>query len=442
MDLKEEPRSTLSSHDRRLMEWVRIRERLAELRESALSIVIDGDPGDWDGFFWGRCEVQRPTDGAPVPLLLAIAPVNDAILFCIKTEPSADCWWSPWSELGLRINVQSPDWDELNVILRRGSGESGETTTWAWIGWRHEQRRVGVPKWGVRHSWGECIEGRVDLLEFDLESRSASLELLRDAARHPWIRVWSELREAYDTRKLIPHDALHPGPAVASYRLDPDEFQPSWADAVPGPLSAVHGAFPLGGRWFVVGGENHWKTHVGITAYDLRVLDQRGCDHPAGDASRLRARFSWDREVLAPRDGFLALVIDDKPDATVSSNDTSGEASGDARPTTDGGNWLAMEDDLHRWWRFGHLRQGSAPSRGGNPVNRGDLIARVGNSGSDVGPHLHMDAAREWLGRTVPIVLEDVVVGLNAADDDPWVVHLPEWEIEAGYFVRRAADGR
>jgi hypothetical protein len=35
-----------------------------------------------------------------------------------------------------------------------------------------------------------------------------------------------------------------------------------------------------------------------------------------------------------------------------------------------------------------------------------------------------------------------VSVGLNAAADDPWEVHLPEWEVEAGYFVRQSPPAK
>lgn len=210
---------------------------------------------------------------------------------------------------------------------------------------------------------------------------------------------------------------------------------------------------PVSGTWRVVRSPGHAEF-----AYDLAALEDAGSGtlersriwHLFG---RLSARdsYSWDREVRAPITGTVVRAADGWPDRTRLNliRDlwrlvTGGKPrdAEDLRPFA--GNHLILEGDGF-YVLLAHLRQGSLAAAEGDSVTVGDPLARVGNSGASLEPHLHVQ------------LLEDLdEVGSPAAPPfairryDEWIGDAwePTWyrPLAKGTVVRTphaaAADGR
>jgi murein DD-endopeptidase MepM/ murein hydrolase activator NlpD len=109
-------------------------------------------------------------------------------------------------------------------------------------------------------------------------------------------------------------------------------------------------------------------------------------------------------EVLAVKDARVAVAIDGRPDA-----DQQGKPREAITAENAAGNYIVLDLDGGRFAFYEHLQQGSVRVKVGQRVARGEMIARVGSSGSvSSGPHLHFhvaDAASPLGAEGVPFVL-------------------------------------
>jgi murein DD-endopeptidase len=89
-------------------------------------------------------------------------------------------------------------------------------------------------------------------------------------------------------------------------------------------------------------------------------------------------------DVLAVADGTVVAALDDTPDDTPQP----------VAPENASGNYVAIDIGSGRFAFYEHLQRGSVAVKAGQPVRRGQVIARLGSSGStSMGPHLHFHIA-------------------------------------------------
>jgi len=89
-------------------------------------------------------------------------------------------------------------------------------------------------------------------------------------------------------------------------------------------------------------------------------------------------------DVLAVADGTVAAALDDTPDETPSP----------VAPEIASGNSVALDIGGGRFAFYEHLQRGSVAVKSGERVRRGQVIAKLGSSGStSIGPHLHFHVA-------------------------------------------------
>jgi murein DD-endopeptidase len=89
-------------------------------------------------------------------------------------------------------------------------------------------------------------------------------------------------------------------------------------------------------------------------------------------------------DVLAVADGTVAAALDDTPDDTPSP----------VAPEIASGNYVAIDIGGGRFAFYEHLQRGSVAVKSGQRVRRGQVIAKLGSSGSSsIGPHLHFHVA-------------------------------------------------
>lgn len=119
-------------------------------------------------------------------------------------------------------------------------------------------------------------------------------------------------------------------------------------------------------------------------------------------------------EVLAVADGIVAAALDDIPD------NTAEPATAAHTLANASGNYVALDLSGGRFAFYEHLQRGSIAVKQGERVRRGQVIARLGNSGStSIGPHLHfhMSDANSVLGAEgMPFVFRsfDVLGGFGS----------------------------
>jgi murein DD-endopeptidase len=89
-------------------------------------------------------------------------------------------------------------------------------------------------------------------------------------------------------------------------------------------------------------------------------------------------------DVLAVADGVVVAALDDSLDW----------AAQPVAPENASGNYVAIDIGSGRFAFYEHLQRGSVAVKAGQRVRRGQVIARLGSSGStSIGPHLHFHVA-------------------------------------------------
>jgi murein DD-endopeptidase len=169
-----------------------------------------------------------------------------------------------------------------------------------------------------------------------------------------------------------------------------------------GPWVAIYAPLLKGGHRtaiYTVGGRARIP---GRFAIDWIRLPAGGAMEPAG-ASRPAEWNGYGAEVLAVADGVVAAALDDIADT----------APGTAAPAgieNESGNYVALALGRERFAFYEHLQRGSIALKPGDRVKRGQVIGRLGNSGSSsMGPHLHFhvsDASAPVAAEGLPFVFD------------------------------------
>jgi len=139
---------------------------------------------------------------------------------------------------------------------------------------------------------------------------------------------------------------------------------------------------PVDGEWFVLPDKTgHHRIKKGAAyAFDL-VIKKAGKPY-RGRGQSLEDHFSWGRPILAQSDGIVIEAEDTNPDAKV------GQSGG-----FDNANYIGVYygGGISGW--YAHIQQSSLKVKVGQKVDRGEILALVGNSGASGMPHLHFTMA-------------------------------------------------
>jgi hypothetical protein len=153
-----------------------------------------------------------------------------------------------------------------------------------------------------------------------------------------------------------------------------------------------------------------------------------------GDGSTNEQFYAYGAEVLAVADGTVVFAQDGKEDQV------PGQAMVPKDFSDFGGNQVILQiaDDVYVW--YAHLQMGSVAVEVGDEVEVGTPLAKLGNTGPSLGPHLHIgliDKPSPTTARGLPFVIDDyTLVGradVAASTGDTLVITPESQEISAAY---------
>ena len=112
-------------------------------------------------------------------------------------------------------------------------------------------------------------------------------------------------------------------------------------------------------------------------------------------------------DVFAVADGKVVSIQDGKPDATPNKAMTPKTLS------DFGGNQVMLEIAPSVFAAYGHLQPGSLRVKVGDTVKVGAPLAKLGNTGPSLGPHLHFSLLNRpdlFTGRSLPFVIDSYML--------------------------------
>lgn len=172
--------------------------------------------------------------------------------------------------------------------------------------------------------------------------------------------------------------------ANASGRVTVRPFQPLnlGAPLGPGQWVAIYDPLLKGGHRTAVYTLDGRARIPGRFAIDFIQMPPSGVfSHPKPRPAGMNG---FGSDVLAVADGTVAAAVDDTEDDLTP-----------PVPTERGsGNYISLDIGQGRFAFYEHLQQGSVRVKAGDKVKRGQVIAKLGSSGStSIGPHLHFHVA-------------------------------------------------
>jgi hypothetical protein len=172
----------------------------------------------------------------------------------------------------------------------------------------------------------------------------------------------------------------------------------------------------VGQDWITTGGHHQFSNAFAI---DLDGLDEK--DGELSDANEYAADAGWGREILAPAAGTVVYARNDVPE-----NPHPGKAPDDKyyRPLHDpvnayAGNCVIIDHGNSEYSVMMHMQTGSVTVKVGDRVATGQVIGRLGSSGSAGGPHLHyqlQSGPRLWQYPSLPFRFQNIDAPLHRGE--------------------------
>ena len=155
---------------------------------------------------------------------------------------------------------------------------------------------------------------------------------------------------------------------------------------------------PVKGTWKVLDSPGHDRFEFDLVAVDPqtgRSLKKSRFNHLLGNIE-VNDTYSWEEPVYAPATGVVVQANHDSPDRFTLSLardvwnvvfSTPEFDPDDISPFA--GNYVIIRaQDVYIF--LAHFKQNSLTVKEGDKINNGEIIARVGNSGLSLQPHLHL----------------------------------------------------
>lgn len=141
---------------------------------------------------------------------------------------------------------------------------------------------------------------------------------------------------------------------------------------------------PFKGEWTVFwGGDTkelnyHVESQAQKNAFDIIITDGNGSTHKS-DGKTNEDYYAFGKEIFAPCDGEIVLVVDGVKDNKV----------GEMNTFNVGGNMAILRTVQNEYLVFCHFKHQSLKVNEGQKIKQGQLLGLCGNSGNSSEAHLH-----------------------------------------------------
>lgn len=194
-----------------------------------------------------------------------------------------------------------------------------------------------------------------------------------------------------------------------------------------------------GTGWTAAGGPSiHSHHRLGVFVADglaqisrRYALDWKRLTHDSsfsGDALDVRSYYAYGENVLSVADGTIVAATDGIPD-NVPRTAAGFETAVPITMENIAGNSIVLDLGDGQFAHYAHLQPGSVTVKTGDRVRRGQLLARVGNSGDAREPHLHFQVTTNpdiLASEGVPYLIDSYRV--KVADGD-WQLRTREFPL-------------
>ncbi|MGE5213769.1 MAG: M23 family metallopeptidase [Nitrospirota bacterium] len=153
-----------------------------------------------------------------------------------------------------------------------------------------------------------------------------------------------------------------------------------------------------------------------------------------GDGSKNEQFYAYGADVFAVANGTVVSIQDGKPETTPN------KAMTPKTKSDFGGNQILLEIAPNVFAVYAHLQPGSLRVKVGDAVKAGAPLAKIGNTGPSLGPHLHFGLLNRpdiFTGRSLPFVIDSYTlagtVDFKASQGDTVAITVNSKQVRSVY---------
>ena len=159
--------------------------------------------------------------------------------------------------------------------------------------------------------------------------------------------------------------------------------------------------FPFRGKGIILqGGASNGghRNRSGQFAIDAFGLDESWSIIAPGKGKQNNDYRGWGRELIAPADGIVVRLRDDRPDQPVADVSDPKYYAPEFKDGGDPGNYVVIDHGSSEYSMIAHFQAGSMQVKVGDHIRQGQVLGRLGHSGDTSGPHCHyqLQAGPDW----------------------------------------------